>query len=447
MKKLPEFLILTFFAAFMATINSCKEEPEIPIIATADVSEITANSAVAGGTVTSSGGADVLARGVCWSTSPNPTVSSDKTSNSNGIGSFTSSITGLTANTKYYVRAYATNSAGTSYGNEVTFTTNDIIKATTVPTLTTTEVTLITSTSAVSGGSITDDGGGDIIERGVIWSKIPDPYIYSDDVTNIQGGNGTGAFVSYLSGLNPETTYYVKAYATNDMGIAFGSTISFTTSAISPIVFNPGLTYGSVSDIDGNVYKTIQIGSQVWMAENLKTTKFNNGTPIPNVINNNEWRNLTTPGYSWYNNDALTFKTTYGALYNWYTVTDNRKLCPDGWHIPTNTDWTALQTYLGGGSYTSGKLKETGTAHWPSPNVIGTNETGFTSLPGGKRFVDVYSDPDVSFIEVGSSGFWWSASDFGYGEALDWSMTGGNFDFWPGTTFKSDGLSVRCLKD
>jgi uncharacterized protein (TIGR02145 family) len=317
--------------------------------------------------------------------------------------------------------------------------------------VTTAVIVNITSTSAVSGGEILSNGGATVMDWGICWSTSQNPTIDSDRYSMSGGEGGMGVFISYLSGLDPGTVYYVRAYAINSEGTAYGEQHSFSSageaSPISPITFNPDLTYGTITDIDGNVYKTIQIGTQVWMAENLKTTKYNNGTPIPNVINNTEWRNLTTPGYSWYNNDAQTFKTTYGALYNWYTVTDNRNLCPASYHIPTDADWTTLQTYIGGGRFTSGKLKEAGTAHWPSPNVIGTNETGFTALPGGYRFSDVYTNTDVSFIEVGNSGLWWSTSDFGYGEAIYWSMTQGDFDFWPNTSFKSDGLSVRCVKD
>ncbi|MBI5010148.1 MAG: fibrobacter succinogenes major paralogous domain-containing protein, partial [Bacteroidia bacterium] len=137
-----------------------------------------------------------------------------------------------------------------------------------------------------------------------------------------------------------------------------------------------------VSDIDGNVYQTVTIGTQVWMKENLKTTKLNDGIALPNVIDNAAWAALTTTGYCWYNNDATTYKSTYGALYNWYAV-NTGKLCPIGWHVPSDDEWTLLTTFRGGYSVAGGKLKETGTLHWTSPNTGATNETGFTALPGG----------------------------------------------------------------
>lgn len=212
-------------------LTSCKKEeapPTPPIVATTNISDITKSTALIEGIVVNDGGAKIIDFGICWSTSPNPTISSNKATFIEGSKPFTCSITGLTAYTKYYARAYATNSAGTSYGNDITFTTNNITKALTIPTLTTTDITLITSTTAVSGGTITDDGGGDITSRGIYWNRTPSD-IYGEEGTS--DGTGPGSFVSYLSNLSPETTYEVTAYAINSEGIAFGPTLSFTTSS------------------------------------------------------------------------------------------------------------------------------------------------------------------------------------------------------------------------
>jgi len=138
-----------------------------------------------------------------------------------------------------------------------------------------------------------------------------------------------------------------------------------------------------VLDTDGNIYHTVVIGNQVWIVENLKTTRYNDGTSIPLVTGNTEWINLTTPGYCWYDND-ITNKETYGALYNWYAVQTN-KICPAGWHVPSDSEWTALTDFLGGESTAGGKLKEAGTMHWDSPNTGATDESGLTLLPGGFR--------------------------------------------------------------
>ncbi len=156
----------------------------------------------------------------------------------------------------------------------------------------------------------------------------------------------------------------------------------------------------TVTDIDGNVYHTVTIGTQVWLVENLKTTRYNDGTSIPLVTDSAAWSNADTSAYCWYNNDIAN-KNTYGALYNWFTV-NTGKLAIAGWHIPTDAEWTTLTDYLGGESIAGGKLKETGTTHWRSPNAGATNESGFTALPGGHR------DVNGTFSAMGDDGFWWS---------------------------------------
>ena len=150
-------------------------------------------------------------------------------------------------------------------------------------------------------------------------------------------------------------------------------------------VFNPDLTYGTMTDQDGNEYKTITIGTQTWMAENLRTTKYRDGSAIPNVTDNTEWIELATGAYCNYNNTTSADTiATYGRLYNWYAVTDSRNIAPEGWHLPTESEWWILLNYLDG-SVAGGKMKETGTKHWITPNTGATNESGFTALPSGNR--------------------------------------------------------------
>jgi uncharacterized protein (TIGR02145 family) len=196
----------------------------------------------------------------------------------------------------------------------------------------------------------------------------------------------------------------------------------------------------SIIDNDNNTYKLVTIGAQVWMAENLKTTKYSDGTAILLVKDNTLWRNLTTPGYCWYNNDSVTYKNTYGALYNWYAI-DTLNLCPQGWHVSTNKDWKILTTYLGGEIFAGGKIKEKGTIHWKSPNTGADNSSGFTALPGG------YRDGMGGFNYLGNYGIWWSVASHGifkvwkvmlfdYGAGMDISYDGKNL-----------GFSVRCVKD
>lgn len=197
-----------------------------PTVTTHDVSAISTTTATCGGNVTSAGYGTVSARGVCWSTSQNPMVTGQHTTNGTGTGTFTSNISGLTTNTTYYVRAYATNEAGTAYGEQKTFTTNTDI---TIPTVTTNNVSDITTTTATCGGNVTSDGGSTVTSRGVCWSTSHNPILNLYYMTS--DGYGTGEYVSSITGLQPNTTYYVRAYASNSQGTAYGPEVSFTTQS------------------------------------------------------------------------------------------------------------------------------------------------------------------------------------------------------------------------
>lgn len=196
----------------------------------------------------------------------------------------------------------------------------------------------------------------------------------------------------------------------------------------------------TVTDIDDNVYHTVTIGTQVWMVENLKVTKFNDGTAIPLVSDSLAWSNLTAFGYCWYNNDVSTYKNTYGALYNWNTVKTG-KLCPSGWHVPSNDDWATLIDYLGGESAAGHKLNEAGTSHWQSSNAGATNKSGFTALPGGCR------SNDGTFSYIGYYGYWWSHNEYDTYSACFINTYYCNGYAYQFHCNKNCGCSVRCLKD
>jgi hypothetical protein len=210
----------------------------LPTVTTATITNIAQTTATGGGTVTSDGGITVTARGVCWSITANPTISNSKTSDGTGTGTFTSSLTGLTAGTLYYVRAYATNVSGTAYGNQVTFTT----LSPSLPTVTTTSITNIAQTTATGGGNVTSDGGSSVTARGVCWSITANPTISNSKTSD---GTGTGVYTSNITGLTANTLYYVRAYATNSAGTSYGSQVSFTTLAY-PL---PQVTTSTISNI------------------------------------------------------------------------------------------------------------------------------------------------------------------------------------------------------
>lgn len=393
----------------------------IASLTTTAVSSVMQTTAVSGGNITFDGGSEITERGTCWSTHTNPTIADSKSSDGTGSGSFSSNITGLTGNTKYYVRAYATNSIGTGYGQEISFTSGPV-----QATLTTTDPSSKGTTTAECGGNITNDGGSTVTARGVCWSTTANPVITNSKTTD---GGGSGTFTSSLTGLVPNTRYHVRAYATNSVGTSYGADKIFFTDPVS------------IQDFDNNDYNVIRIGSQVWLKENLKTTSFNDGTSIANVTGASEWSNLTTAGYCWYNNNGSN-KGIYGALYNWYAI-GTGKLCPAGWHVPTDEESLALEQFLLGQDVAGGKLKETGPDHWALPNTGATDEVGFTALPGGWR------SESGAFDHIGFYGFWWTSTeppafpDNAFFRRIQYDSERAFRAF---LTMKP-GMSVRCIKD
>ncbi|MFO7721708.1 MAG: fibrobacter succinogenes major paralogous domain-containing protein [Bacteroidales bacterium] len=202
---------------------------------------------------------------------------------------------------------------------------------------------------------------------------------------------------------------------------------------------------GTVKDTDGNTYKIVEIGDQWWMAENLKTTRYNDGTLIPNQPDDTLWVDLTTGAYCWYDNNYNNLGSVYGALYNWFAVSTG-KLCPQGWHVPTDEEWTKIISYLGELTVAGGKLKTTGTFEggtglWRDPNTDATNESGFLGLPGGRR--DNYGN----FGHVGYYGDWWSSTAGSTTTAWSRELGYNYSNVYKGSSNKGLGFSVRCVKD
>lgn len=504
-------VVLPLFLCF-----ACNEA-KIPVVTTNTVTEISTTTALSGGVITDDGGGTIMAQGVCWDTLGWPKINDSITVDTAAALSFSSRITGLLPNTTYYVRAYATNIAGTGYGNLESFITlggepsatatdasniephsatlNGAVTAALLATnvdfeygTTTSYGNTVSSPQTPVTGDAAVDVSADIMDLtpgttyhfriraensiGVIYSsdmifttpgQVPDAVTeaVSDLEINTVTLNGSvnpnylsttvafewGTSTSYgnsatatqspvtgsasvnvsadLSGLTAGTTYHFRIRATNELGTTNGDDMTFTTYVLA--------------DADNNFYYSVTIGTQTWIQENLKTTHYRDGTGIPLVTDNTEWKNLSSPGYCWYDNNETSYKVTYGALYNWYTVKTG-KICPTGWHVPTNGEWVILTNYLGGESVAGDKLKEAGSIHWGNLNA-GTNETGFTGLPGGNRI------DDGTFSGTGLYGLWWSASaslaTTSYYATLYYNsgslVRGGNLNVY--------GLSIRCIKD
>lgn len=291
------------------------------------------------------------------------------------------------------------------------------------PELTTNIVSNITSISAICGGVISDDEGATVTVRGVCWSTGITPTIADSKTTD---GTGAGSFTSNITGLSGNTTYYVRAYATSSDGTGYGSAMAFTTNPV-------------VTDVDGNVYNTVIIGTQLWMVENLKVTHFRNGDAIPNVTDATTWSNLTTGAYCDYANTPAN-SNDYGKIYNFYAVSDSRNICPTGWHVPSDAEWSVLTNYYSGESIAGASLKETGYSHWQTPNIGATNVSGFTALPGG------YCDYSGNFQNIGTDGYWWTSTengDYDWDRSIDYNSIG----VTRGSDYSKLGFSVRCLKD
>ena len=392
----------------------------LPTVTTKAVTGITQTAATSGGTITSTGGAPHSEKGLVYATTTNPTILNNKLIDTIPGLTWNSALTGLMGNTKYYIRAYATNIMGTAYGMLDSFVTLPII-----PTITTNPVTTITRTTAVSGGNISSNGGSVILARGIVWNKTGNPAVGTDSIRT-DASMTTGSYTLNVGNLNSGITYYVRAYATNAIGTSYGNQLTFTTQP--------------VLDTIGNQYTTITINGKEWFKENLKTTKYANGTDISNVTDNASWFNLVSGQGAWANyandgsNDAI-----YGKLYNWYAVTDVKGLCPTGWHVATDSDWTSLTANYGLDAAAGNELKST--TLWTIGNA-NTNISGFGAIPGGGRSPGGFGD-------INNKGFWWTSTpdpsdtDKAYVRSMQY-----NFDtVLRNTESNKYGFSVRCVKN
>jgi len=434
----------------------------LPGMATAPATSIQANQAVLGGQVLSDGGAVVTARGVCWSRNPAPTLGASSQLMGQGTGSFSTTVAGLDSASLFYVRAYGTNSVGTAYGTEISFTT-----LARLPVLTTSSISQITQSTALSGGSISTDGGAVVTQRGVCWATTPNPTVSG---SRTQDGLGAGAFSSNLTGLSASTLYYVRAYATNSVGTAYGQQLQFTTTA--PFVCGTS----RATDLDGQNYATLslnltinnQLRAVCWFKQNLRVSRYRNGDAIPTGLDTASWR-LATSGAMASPNDSAVYDSLYGKLYNWYAVADPRGVCPAGWHVATDAEYLALTNFCQNNGYPNTFSNRNGTgralkscrqintpfsascnttihprwvAHNNSNPHYGNDAFGFSGLPAGTRVGD-----DGTFQAFGGNLLLLtpqiSTTNLPYGYFLRFDAG----DFRRATGLKAWGGSVRCVRD
>ena len=421
MKKLSLFLFTLTIVMF-----SCKpEEPEqpenTPVVVTAEVSGITTNSAFCGGEVVSGGDAVVIARGVCWSTNPTPTVSDNYTVNGNGIGTYTSYISNFTENTTYYVRAYATNTNGvTSYGGERSFTTLKKL----LPVVVTSEVVDVTAYLAVCGGDVTFQGNLEVMARGVCWSTNQNPTI-NDNKTN--DGNGLGTYISNLSNLTDNTTYYVRAYATNEKGTAYGNERSFTTSPSSGII---------------NGHEWVDLG----LPSGVKWATCNVGASSPEEYGNY---------YAW-------GETSPKAEYTWETYQHWVDANGDGW--PDNGESTINSDISGNAQYDAATANWRGSwrmptseqmcelsehCEWEWTQVNGVNGLKVIGPNGSYIFLPAAGFREWSSLYyTGSDGSYWSSTPLGSSKdacRLNFYDGGGGYVHY--NYFRFRGLTIRPITE
>jgi len=294
-----------------------------------------------------------------------------------------------------------------------------------IPEVSTKDVISVSLTRAKSGGNIISDGSATITESGICWNTNGNPTTNDFVAKDFQESND---FFCFLSNLSVGTTYRIRAYATNSKGTAYGNEVTYTHVFFC----------GQVIDADSNSYKTFVCNDLEIMAENLKVTKFNDGTPIDVVSDNSAWSAAKTPAMSWYDNNEAN-KQSYGALYNWYAV-NSGTLCPKGWSVPNDSIWELFKHTLGGNDTIAYFLKESGSSHWTIDNAKASNESGFNALPGGFR------ERDGKFYIQGVNGFWWSATPHNEANAMYLYLDSKSSSFDHSHIFRTTGLSVRCYR-
>jgi len=436
---LPGFYTITAkaiddVAGTSETVSGILLSSSAPVVLTLDIHSYEQNTVMADGEVIIDGGSEVTQRGMCWSLHTNPTIESQISIEGSGTGKFTSLVTGMIPGTKYYVRAYASNEVGTSYGDEVSFTF--IGK----PVVDLTNPTHVTNLTAYCGGGIVSDGGADIIDKGFFLDKTGNTLPDSSFIHQfISMGPGNKSYSRMLRGLSPGTEYYLWAYAINQVGVTYSEAVMFNTLPVEKGTL--------VDERDGREYQTIKLDDQWWMAENLNigemilSSKYQrNNSIIEKYCYDNNEDNCDIYGGLYQLREMMQYQA-----YDEKSVGTTRGICPTGWHLSTDLEWQKLEYKLGmdpadldvhGERWTnSGMLKESGTSHWHSTNTNASNETGFTAMPGGFWYHNGW------FGDEGQTAYFWDASSW-YRRIYHNSEKIGRYGHDPFCA-----MSVRCVKN
>jgi uncharacterized protein (TIGR02145 family) len=410
-------------------VTSCDYYIKPPYPSYTSIADITALGATAKSRIIWDGGSDITGCGFCWNTTGYPTKA-DSYSEAGLVNErFSSKIENLSGGTKYYIRSYAENKAGILYGDVTTF----ITIAYKLPDVSTPWVVDVTHNSvATSGGGISYDNTYNVFSKGVCWSTLQNPTI-ADQKADL--GSGFGGLGSSIEGLTPGTVYYLRGYATNVVGTAYGGNKVIRT-------FD-----GYTTDYEGHVYSTVRLGNQEWMNRNLETRYFTNGDLISTTgtaTTNTEQEDK--PLYQWafqYHEDHPELLDSEGRLYTWYTATDSRKICPTGWHLPSKDEWNELLVHLGGDKLTSRDIRWSFNYYWDSMLNAGATEGSF-----GVQLVG-FREANGQFQYGSTYGtYWWSATEASSGNA--YALFCGPSDIDKISQIekgKKSGYSVRCVKD
>ena len=424
----------TIYVRPYATHGAITTYGEVSTIKTLTALELSAHLAEIGAdyvkidvTILSLGVLPIIERGICWSALASPTPEDNKKVDVSGGSSFSITVSGFDLNTTYKFRAYAKTSERTTFANS-----NNSFTVRILPKVYTSIVAPSSSAAATLFGGFDYYNYAPITSRGACWSTSPHPTIADQKSTqSLEINRGYNGFVCSLSGLIPNTVYYLRAFVSNAAGTGYGNEMTFV-----PEQFNTP----TISDADGNLYHTVTIGNQVWMVENLRTTKYRNGDAIPYVSEETAWQGLTAGAYCNLENDSIN-SALYGKLYNWYAVNDSRKIAPAGWHVPSDADWNGLVNYLKNNGQADLKKTMAAKSGWLNNTTLdidlsNNNSSGFTALPAGKRGKPMYSE-----------GSWWGSTESTDGALSNFLLSSYGYTNFPLIKTKTTGLAVRCIKD